>query len=630
MSNIRGRRRKPVYENFLDRGRDSKRALYHCNYCEKDISNVVRIKCADCPDFDLCLECFSVGAEVTPHKKTHAYRVVDVLSFPLYDPDWGADEELLLLEGVEMYGIGNWQGVKDHVGGNRTKEECKKHYFRTYIDVDSFPLPSPSPAMAQVPTFLHVCGGATSQSAGGGSGMTGVKDDRLWASGFGSFERTSTGEHMDKWMPGDEVAGDDASRPGTGQKGQKRPRQDIEGEGEVKTHATTGGRAMLAATVIQAAAMPGVQGVIEEEKTQGAQQGPPKCGVVSVEATGYQVKRNEFDPDWDNDAEKCIADLSFDPDDSEALRQQKLRLLKIYCRRLDMREMVKQVVLSQGLLNMRKIQGVGKRWRGSEKDLVTHMRVFSRYQDSAAHDSLVEGLLHEQRLRARIQELKECRYNGLRTLAEAEIYEQEKTKRSRHEGQRDALGRWISTPRVNLEETRDSGKTPGRPTAQALEGWRRKHQVALDITGLPGTEFLSGPERELCAHARLLPGHYLSLKDMLLRDQVKNGPMTRTEVRTFFRLDPGRAQRIYDLLVTHGWLPRMPPSDKPPRSQKVKKTLSKTYQRRAVEVPEDSIGGEGGVSPSRTAGGAASSVMEQDHEEERGGEGLQATSGPLA
>ena len=66
-----------------------RRALFHCNYCNKDITNTIRVKCAVCPDFDLCLECFSVGAEVHPHKRSHAYRVVDNLSFPLFTPDWG-------------------------------------------------------------------------------------------------------------------------------------------------------------------------------------------------------------------------------------------------------------------------------------------------------------------------------------------------------------------------------------------------------------------------------------------------------------------------------------------------------------------------------------------------------------
>ena len=74
----------------------SRRALFHCNYCNKDISNTIRVKCAVCPDFDLCLECFSVGVEVHPHKRSHAYRVVDNLSFPLFAPDWGVRLSTLL------------------------------------------------------------------------------------------------------------------------------------------------------------------------------------------------------------------------------------------------------------------------------------------------------------------------------------------------------------------------------------------------------------------------------------------------------------------------------------------------------------------------------------------------------
>lgn len=54
----------------------TKERKYHCNYCNKDISGMIRIKCATCADFDLCVECFSVGAEVSPHKSSHAYRVM--------------------------------------------------------------------------------------------------------------------------------------------------------------------------------------------------------------------------------------------------------------------------------------------------------------------------------------------------------------------------------------------------------------------------------------------------------------------------------------------------------------------------------------------------------------------------
>ncbi|KAI9821188.1 MAG: Transcriptional adapter ada2 [Pycnora praestabilis] len=55
--------------------------------------------------------------------------------------DWGADEELLLLEGAESYGLGSWADICDHIGGCRTKDEVRDHYIKTYIESSKFPLP---------------------------------------------------------------------------------------------------------------------------------------------------------------------------------------------------------------------------------------------------------------------------------------------------------------------------------------------------------------------------------------------------------------------------------------------------------------------------------------------------------
>lgn len=122
-------------------------------------------------------------------------------------------------------------------------------------------------------------------------------------------------------------------------------------------------------------------------------------------------------------------------------------------------------------------------------------------------------------------------------------------------------------------------------------------------------------ERELCATSRLHPAHYLALKDMMLRDAERHGAISRQEVsavgvvgvragvgvgrhcgggarpciqpprracmrlcghmalvrarrhtralraprarpqaRTFFRLDPQRCLRLYDLWLSLGWV----------------------------------------------------------------------------
>ena len=42
-----------------------------------------------CDWHEWCIHHCSVGVEITPHKRDHAYRVVDDLSFPLFHPSWG-------------------------------------------------------------------------------------------------------------------------------------------------------------------------------------------------------------------------------------------------------------------------------------------------------------------------------------------------------------------------------------------------------------------------------------------------------------------------------------------------------------------------------------------------------------
>lgn len=113
---------------------------YHCDVCGQDCLNRVRILCAECPEYDLCVPCFSTGASSGDHKPYHAYRVIEQPVFPIFDEDWGADEERLLIEGAQSCGLGNWVDIAKHIGG-RSKEEVQKHYFDYYLNSPSYPIP---------------------------------------------------------------------------------------------------------------------------------------------------------------------------------------------------------------------------------------------------------------------------------------------------------------------------------------------------------------------------------------------------------------------------------------------------------------------------------------------------------
>ncbi|KAI9824076.1 MAG: Transcriptional adapter ada2 [Thelocarpon impressellum] len=115
-----------------------------CDVCSADITSTVRIRCAHqvCHEYDLCVPCFSSGESTHGHDPaTHPYSVIEQHSIPIYTEDWGADEELLLLEGAETYGLGSWADIADHIGGYRTKDEVAQHYIETYVESSLFPLP---------------------------------------------------------------------------------------------------------------------------------------------------------------------------------------------------------------------------------------------------------------------------------------------------------------------------------------------------------------------------------------------------------------------------------------------------------------------------------------------------------
>lgn len=117
---------------------------YICNVCSADITSTVRIRCASkqCVEYDLCVTCFAAGKSNVHHDpRSHPYHVVEPHSIPIFDAEWGADEELLLLEGAEQYGLGSFADIADHIGGYREKDEVRDHYIQTYINSSRFPLP---------------------------------------------------------------------------------------------------------------------------------------------------------------------------------------------------------------------------------------------------------------------------------------------------------------------------------------------------------------------------------------------------------------------------------------------------------------------------------------------------------
>jgi len=101
--------------------------MIFCLICDCDITNFTHA-------FDevtkghICLRCFAQGKEKRDFKRGQQYRIIHSLNFEVFSKGWTAQEELLLLEGLQSSGFGNWTDIAKQII-SKTKEDCELHYL---------------------------------------------------------------------------------------------------------------------------------------------------------------------------------------------------------------------------------------------------------------------------------------------------------------------------------------------------------------------------------------------------------------------------------------------------------------------------------------------------------------------
>ncbi|CEG44213.1 transcriptional adapter 2 [Plasmopara halstedii] len=479
-----------------------------CLNCQKDLTRNIRITCAECksrPPIELCIECFAVGIELGDHKKTHKYMVSDCLAFPIvYEPNptdsvsstfvavgtnaaafptanndvcsnvWMADEELLLLEGIEMFGMGNWKDIAEHVV-TKSEKKCEHHYLTTYLGWKDL-----------MPRFI--------------------------------------GDDIEESKETDP----DKTRTNT----ETKP-------AEINTNTENGVKNL-----------PGEKG------------GP--CQLA-----GYMPLRGDFDVEYDNEAEMILADMEFSDTDHPTERELKLKVIQIYNQKLEKRNERKNFVVERGLLDYKLHQHTERKRAKEERELIAQLRPFARFQTPEEHDNFVEGLITAMRLKKQILVLQEYRKNGVKTLAEAEVYDAEKKKREldqamqkqrdsasylyesgRTNSSRDRANRWQNRDHSTSSEAGGDSTKSRRSSASGINAIA----ASFSIEGTPGCHLLTPKEKELCGKLKLLPKHYLVIKDALVRECYRLGYLTKKMAKETVQIDVNKTGQIYDFFVKCGWV----------------------------------------------------------------------------
>ncbi|KAH6576501.1 hypothetical protein BASA50_006786 [Batrachochytrium salamandrivorans] len=468
---------------------------YHCDACNKDITYLVRIKCAICPDFDLCVECFSCGTELKDHKADHDYRVLEMLDFPIFEADWGADEELLLVEGLELHGVGNWEQVSDHIG-TKNKIQCADHYNRVYVQSDIFPSPCPN----------LKCDWSIHQRAR----PEGYTKPHLPASSR-PLSSAPANHEIAGFMPGRrefELEFDNDAEQNV--KDLEFTEEDTEDEVALKCAMLSIYNTTLTRRLERKAFVFG-RNLIDFKKIQSLEKRRPKEDKELFQKMRVFSKLMT-EQDFNTFMEGLLAELRL---------RQRIACLQEYRR--------------MGIVTLRDAVEFDKERTIRANNKAAGLTGFTIERSASRRHKLDEILSYSSST------------SGPPSVRASPAPNQGQfgsRNQTSGTGYLDA-----STPATPSQ----SIKPPVASQSPASAGGR-KSANPLDVTNTDGVELLTDRECQLCSALRLFPRAYLAIKDIIIKENLANGFIKRRHARSLVKIDVNKTSKIFDFFLEMGWI----------------------------------------------------------------------------
>lgn len=230
--------------------------------------------------------------------------------------------------------------------------------------------------------------------------------------------------------------------------------------------------------------------------------------------------REDFDIEYENDAEIILADMEFHPEDHPSERELKLQVVNIYNNKLKERNDRKRFAIERGLVDIKKQLAVDKKLSKDERELFCKFKIFSRLQSAKEHDALVDGLIQARKLRSHIELLQHYRVMGIRTLEQANKYEIEKKKREtelklRKQRDNNLSDNIRSTSSSSLQDA--VNKRIRRSLSSSDISSQPDKIEEVDFSYAPGFDLLSNQEVKLCSFLPMLPLQFLAAKEAIIR-----------------------------------------------------------------------------------------------------------------
>ncbi|VDC07606.1 unnamed protein product [Peniophora sp. CBMAI 1063] len=547
-----------------------------CDGCGANLTHSIRLKCADpvCTPgdgIDLCPRCFCEGKEFNQHKRHHPYRVVELHAYPIFSEDWGADEELLLVDGISQNGLGNWEAIAEHIG-TRTKEEVEEHYKAVYLKSPHWPLPitdrhfdiEPSEFQERKRRRISSMPTAPPAPKVAPTSAPGIHEIATYLPGRLEFEHEPDNDAEElikdlmfglvmQWG-GDQLQEDEKDKDVI-----KRTKWVEERKAALEKQLQQQQQPQLPISFdfngTTNGAMP--NGFHLPNGSADRKNGFDKRGTTDRKDKRDKKKEDEDEGEEDDeDNEDNLPPIPLETDESIRF---KLTVIDMYLQRVERREQGKQLIFQRGLLEYKKMQAAEKKRPKEEKEIIHRLRPFAKLQTAEDYEQFCADTLYESLLRKRIAELQAFRRNGLTTPADLHSFELDGFRRSgakanmaRELHARAPSGRSSLQPDSRRANHDDSTERDGTPKPG---GGLRKPPAPLNLANSPLLHLLTPAEQTLCSTLRILPKPYLVIKETLVREYARRGgKLRRREARDLVKIDVNKTSRVWDFLMQAGVL----------------------------------------------------------------------------
>lgn len=331
---------------------------------------------------------------------------------------------------------------------------------------------------------------------------------------------------------------------------------------------------------------------------------PLDISLAEQQQLGYMPLRDDYEIEYDQDAEKLISGLSVNYDDEDVEIELKRAHVDMYVRKLRERQRRKNIARDYNLVpaflgrdrkekEKEKPGGLGvtgasagaggpgaagaigsgstsgsvsgpvpgtpkRKITKEEKEQRVRLRALCQFMAHREFEEFFENMHKERTLRVKVRELQRYRRNGITRLEESVEYEAARHKREKRKENKSLVA---SKRGGSMGGGLGSGMGGGAVGAGGLGGAGGLKEDGKDgefaaIENLTGFELLSDREKVLCNSLNLSPTRYLTVKTIIIKDHLQKRQGIPAKSRLPSYLDKVLKKRILTFLTESGWISR--------------------------------------------------------------------------